>query len=149
MSAAWTAAARWSERGRRINAEVPGPVLRSWPWRLPDGDTVLLRQRMDEGSLSAYLDSLRRLRALELDVICPGHGPYVRDPAAKLDEYIAHRLERERRIVAALGDCARTEDELLAAAWDVIPDGLRVAAAWTLAAHLDKLREEGRLPEGV
>jgi glyoxylase-like metal-dependent hydrolase (beta-lactamase superfamily II) len=98
------------------------------------------------GSLGAYLDGLRRLRSLGLPRLFPGHGPVVPDPAAKLDEYIAHRLERERRIVAALAAGARTEDELLAAAWDSIPAGLRLPAAWTLAAHLDKLREEGRLP---
>ncbi len=103
----------------------------------------------DGGSLTAYLDGLRRLRALGLTRLCPGHGPIVEDPAAKLDEYIAHRLERERRIVAALDAGARTHDELLAAAWDEIPEGLRVPAAWTLEAHLEKLREEGRLPGGV
>lgn len=101
------------------------------------------------GPLGAYLDGLRRLRALGLRRLYPGHGPVVDDPAAKLDEYVAHRLERERRIVEALEAGARTEDELLAAAWDEIPEGLRLPAAWTLAAHLDKLRAEGRLPEGV
>ena len=57
------------------------------------GDTVLGAGSVfiapGEGSLSAYLDSLRRLRELDLELLCPGHGPYVRDPAAKLDEYIA------------------------------------------------------------
>ena len=101
------------------------------------------------GSLGAYLDGLRRLRALDLARLYPGHGPVVEDPRAKLDEYIAHRLERERRIVEALATGARTEDELLAAAWDEIPAGLRQPAAWTLAAHLAKLREEGRLPAGL
>ena len=101
------------------------------------------------GSLGAYLDGLRRLRALAPPRLFPGHGPVVEDPAAKLDEYIAHRLERERRIVEALAAGARTEDELLAAAWDEIPEGLRLPAAWTLAAHLEKLREEGRLPAGL
>ncbi len=101
------------------------------------------------GSLRAYLDGLRRLRALGLERLFPGHGPIVDEPAAKLDEYIGHRLERERRIVAALAAGARTEDELLAAAWDEVPDGLRLPAGWTLQAHLEKLREEGRLPEGM
>jgi glyoxylase-like metal-dependent hydrolase (beta-lactamase superfamily II) len=101
------------------------------------------------GSLGSYLDGLRRLRALRPARLYPGHGPVIDDPAAKLDEYVAHRLERERRIVAALEAGARTEDELLAAAWDEVPPGLRLPAAWTLAAHLEKLREEGRLPEGV
>ncbi len=101
------------------------------------------------GSLGAYLDGLRRLRALGLSRLYPGHGPVVEDPAAKLDEYVAHRLERERRIVAALAEGARTEAELLATAWDAVPDGLRLPAAWTLRAHLEKLRAEGRLPDGV
>jgi glyoxylase-like metal-dependent hydrolase (beta-lactamase superfamily II) len=114
------------------------------------GDTVLGEGSVfispGEGSLSAYLDSLRRLRSLDLEVIYPGHGPEVRDPAAKLDEYIAHRLDRERRLVEALESGLRTEDELLDAAWPEVPEALRPAAALTLAAHLEKLSEEGRLP---
>ena len=99
-----------------------------------------------EGSLSAYLDSLRRVRALDLDVLCPGHGPYVWDPAAKLDEYVAHRLERERLLLEALDAGARADDELLDRAWaDVGPD-LRPVAALSLRAHLEKLDEDGRLP---
>src|ERR687896_306695 len=66
-----------------------------------------------EGSLSAYLDSLQRLRSLPLEVLCPGHGPYVWDPAGKLDEYISHRLDRERRLLEALAAGLRTRDELL------------------------------------
>jgi glyoxylase-like metal-dependent hydrolase (beta-lactamase superfamily II) len=114
------------------------------------GDTVLGEGSVfidpSDGSLSAYLDSLRRLRSLDLEVLCPGHGPYVWDPAAKLDEYIAHRLDRERRLVAALDSGLRTDDELLDAAWPEVPAALRPVAALTLHAHLAKLREEGRLP---
>jgi glyoxylase-like metal-dependent hydrolase (beta-lactamase superfamily II) len=117
------------------------------------GDTVLgigsVFIAPGEGSLSAYLDSLRRLRELDLDVLCPGHGPYVRNPAAKLDEYIAHRLDRESRLVEALDAGLRGRDELLDAAWPDAPAELRPAAALTLAAHLEKLSEEGRLPADV
>jgi glyoxylase-like metal-dependent hydrolase (beta-lactamase superfamily II) len=97
------------------------------------------------GGLGQYLDGLRRLRALGLERIYPGHGPEVADPDAKLDEYVAHRLEREGRIVAALDAGLRDEDELVAAAWDDVPEGLRLPARWTLQAHLEKLRAEGRL----
>jgi glyoxylase-like metal-dependent hydrolase (beta-lactamase superfamily II) len=103
----------------------------------------------DPGAMRSYLDALGRLRALELTVICPGHGPVVLDPAAKLDEYVAHRLERERRLVAALDAGLRTADELLDRVWSDAPAALRPAATVTLAAHLDKLDEEGRLPDGV
>jgi glyoxylase-like metal-dependent hydrolase (beta-lactamase superfamily II) len=111
------------------------------------GDTVLGEGSVflppGEGSLSAYLDSLRRLRELDLELLCPGHGPYVRDPAAKLDEYIAHRLDRERRLVAALESGLRDRDALLDEVWSDAPRALRPAAALTLEAHLEKLREEG------
>ena len=103
----------------------------------------------DPGALSGYLAGLARLRARELALICPGHGPLVEDPAAKLDEYVAHRLERERRLLAALDGGGRSVDELLDAAWSDAPAILRPAATVTLAAHLDKLDEEGRLPAGV
>jgi glyoxylase-like metal-dependent hydrolase (beta-lactamase superfamily II) len=117
------------------------------------GDTVLGSGSVfiapGEGSLSDYLESLRRLRALPLDVLCPGHGPYVWDPAAKLDEYVAHRLERERRLVGALEAGLRTRDELLDSAWSDAPAELRYFAGLSLASHLEKLDAEGRLPEGV
>jgi glyoxylase-like metal-dependent hydrolase (beta-lactamase superfamily II) len=103
----------------------------------------------DPGSLRGYLAALERLRAMDLAVLCPGHGPLVLDANAKLDEYLAHRRDRERRLEAALADGLRTTDELLDRAWSDAPSALRGAAAVTLAAHLDKLDEEGRLPEGV
>jgi len=117
------------------------------------GDTVLGEGSVfiapGEGSLGAYLDSLRRLRSLDLEVLCPGHGPYVWEPAAKLDEYLEHRLDRERRLVAAFEEGARSEDELLDRAWPDAPEHLRPAAALTLRAHTEKLAEEGRLPPDV
>ena len=99
----------------------------------------------DAGSLSAYLDSLRRLQDLDLELICPGHGPWVTDPAAKLDEYVEHRMMRERRLVAALERGERSRAALLAEVWDDVPKQLRPAAAMVMQAHLDKLEAEGRL----
>lgn len=117
------------------------------------GDFVLGRGSVllvpHEHALALYLDALRRLRERDLGLLLPGHGPAVTDPAAKLDEYVAHRLDRERRLVAALDGGARTAEELLDAVWDDAPGILRLAAAVTLRAHLDKLDDEGRLPEGV
>jgi glyoxylase-like metal-dependent hydrolase (beta-lactamase superfamily II) len=101
------------------------------------------------GSLVAYLEGLTRLRQRKLAVICPGHGPPVFDAPAKLDEYISHRLDRERRLIAALERGKRTVAELLDEVWDDAPSALRAAATVTLAAHLDKLADEGRLPAGV
>ncbi|MGH2875949.1 MAG: MBL fold metallo-hydrolase [Solirubrobacteraceae bacterium] len=101
------------------------------------------------GALAGYLDALERLRARRLSVLLPGHGPLVTDPAGRLDEYLSHRRERERRLLAALGAGARSVRELLDEAWSDVPEQLRPMAAITLAAHLDKLDDEGRLPAGV
>jgi len=101
----------------------------------------------EPGALVGYLAALRRLRGIELRVLCPGHGPPVWDPAAKLDAYLAHREDRERRLLAALDRGLRDRGAILDAVWDDAPAILRPAAAATLEAHLHKLREEGRLPE--
>jgi glyoxylase-like metal-dependent hydrolase (beta-lactamase superfamily II) len=103
----------------------------------------------DPGALRGYLAGLERLRAVGFAALAPGHGPVVADPEAKLREYVAHRLDREARLVAALDAGARSIDALLDAAWDDVPDALRLPATVTLFAHLDKLAEEGRLPDGV
>lgn len=103
----------------------------------------------DPGALASYLKALARLRERPLTVLLPGHGPPVVDPSAKLDEYISHRLERERRLLAALERGKRTASDLLDEAWADVPAGLRPAAAVTLAAHLDKLSDEGLVPDGV
>jgi magnesium chelatase family protein len=47
------AAARWTAKGWRTNAEVPGPALREQPWRLSAAETAPLSKRLDTGSLSA------------------------------------------------------------------------------------------------
>src|SRR4051794_24775088 len=56
----------------------------------------------EPGALRGYLDGLRALRARGFAVLLPGHGPVVHDVTARLDGYIEHRLDRERRLVAAL-----------------------------------------------
>jgi glyoxylase-like metal-dependent hydrolase (beta-lactamase superfamily II) len=101
----------------------------------------------DGGSLAAYMDSLAKLRARDLELICPGHGPFVTDPGAKIVEYLDHRLERERKLTAALAEGMRSRRELLDAAWDDVPEELRPAAALVMQAHLEKLEAEGRFIE--
>lgn len=101
------------------------------------------------GALAGYLNGLTRLAERELDVLCPGHGPPIWTPRERISHYIEHRLERERRLLAALAGGRRATDELLDAAWSDVPQQLRPVAAVTLCAHLDKLEEEGLLPEGV
>lgn len=98
------------------------------------------------GSLVDYMESLARVRALGPALMCPGHGPWIEDPEAKIDEYVSHRLQRERKLVAALERGERSRQALLDAAWGDVPAAMRPAAALAMQAHLEKLEAEGRLP---
>lgn len=97
-------------------------------------------------SLAAFMDSLALLQEQEIELIAPGHGPWVTEPAAKLAEYVEHRRMRERRLLAALQRGERSRAELLATVWDDIPMELLPLAAMAMEAHLEKLEGEGRLP---
>jgi glyoxylase-like metal-dependent hydrolase (beta-lactamase superfamily II) len=103
----------------------------------------------DPGALAGYLAGLEKLRERDLDVLCPGHGPAIWDARTKLDQYIDHRLERERLLLAALAAGRRSTPELLDVAWSDVPAELRPVAAVSLRAHLDKLDDEARLPSDV
>jgi glyoxylase-like metal-dependent hydrolase (beta-lactamase superfamily II) len=100
-------------------------------------------------SLAAYLDSLALLQAEEIDLIAPGHGPWITEPEAKLAEYVEHRLMRERRLLAALEAGERSRAELLVIVWNDVPLELLPMAAMAMEAHLEKLEAEGRLPEDL
>ena len=88
-----------------VPGHAPDHLAFVWDGACFTGDAVL-----GEGSvfvaedLGPYLEALQRLRQLPLRVICPGHGPPVWDPKGKLDEYLAHRRERERKLLEALED---------------------------------------------
>lgn len=97
-------------------------------------------------SLAAFMDSLALLQEQAIELIAPGHGPWVTEPAAKLAEYVEHRQMRERRLLAALEGGERSRAELLATVWDDIPMELLPMAAMAMEAHLEKLEGQGRLP---
>jgi glyoxylase-like metal-dependent hydrolase (beta-lactamase superfamily II) len=132
---------------REGSAGRPGP-----PYACFTGDLVLgegssiVPTRELGGSLRDYMDSLRRLAELDLDLLYPGHGPPVADPAAKLAEYIGHREERQRRLETALERGERSRAALVAEVWDDVPPPLRGAAAVAMQAHLEMLEDQGRLP---
>jgi glyoxylase-like metal-dependent hydrolase (beta-lactamase superfamily II) len=97
------------------------------------------------GSLADYMASLRRVAELDVDVLAPGHGPLINDPAARIAEYVEHRESREHRLLAALDAGERSRAALLATVWDDVPEQLRPAAAIAMQAHLEKLAAEGSL----
>lgn len=96
------------------------------------------------GDLRAYLASLQRVRDLNPRRLLPGHGPIVDDPIALIDEYVAHRAQREQQILEAILGGARTVPDIVRRVYPALPESLSDAAAESVRAHLLKLREEGR-----
>src|SRR5262249_1697175 len=65
-----------------------------------------------EGNLSVYLDSLKRLQALDCRLLLPGHGSPSARPARTIQEALDHRAMREEQLLAALAAAPRTIPEL-------------------------------------
>jgi glyoxylase-like metal-dependent hydrolase (beta-lactamase superfamily II) len=98
-----------------------------------------------EGDMAAYLATLERLARLDLAVIYPGHGPEIREPAAKIAEYTNHRRERESQVLAALAAGASTAPEIRGRVYRDLDPRLFPAAEGSVLAHLAKLLNEGRV----
>jgi endoribonuclease LACTB2 len=102
----------------------------------------------DTGDLGQYMASLRRLLELDVAAIYPAHGPVIRNPRQKIEEYIAHRELRERQILDALADGAQLEPmQIVKKIYVDVPEYLHAAAANSVRSHLKKLLNEGRVVE--
>ena len=106
------------------------------------GSTVIINP--PDGDMRAYLASLERLLAEDLAILAPGHGYLIGSPRNELRRLIAHRLAREKKVVASLKKLrAASLEELLPLVYDDVPARIHGAAARSLTAHLDKLVAEG------
>ncbi len=97
------------------------------------------------GNLADYLRSLERLLAESPRAIYPAHGPRIADGSAKIREYIAHRMLREREILAAVADGLSRVGEMVERVYAAYPVQLHGPAAGSVSAHLQKLEREGRV----
>jgi len=110
------------------------------------GSTVVIAPL--DGDMRAYLDALRKLRQLDQFAVAPGHGPFIEDGHAKVDEYLVHRAQREQAIAAALADLTEhhgpaTIEQLVEAVYTDVPEHLHPIARYSVWAHLRKLAAEG------
>jgi ribonuclease/clavin/mitogillin len=97
-----------------------------------------------EGNMRDYLASLERYRALlpNIKVLFGGHGPAVASPRAKIEEYIAHRLEREANILQAVRAGASTPPEIVRRVYTDVNPKAHALAERAVLAHLEKLEAE-------
>lgn len=129
---------------------TPGHTADSLSFVLDDAvltaDTVLGRGTTvidtEDGSLSAYLESLRRLRGLGGRTVLPGHGPDLVNLEAVASGYLAHReqrLEQVRSALRELGDDA-TVRQVVEYVYVDVDEELWDVAEWSVQAQLDYLR---------
>ena len=124
-----------------------------WSWRdagaLFSGDHVMGWSTSvispPEGRVTDYLDSLRLLLARDETVYYPTHGPPITSPHEHVRALLEHRLERERQIVALLGDGPRTVAELVAIMYADVRPELHEPAGRSVTAHLIALIDAGRV----
>lgn len=98
-----------------------------------------------DGNMTDYLQSLERLLGFDISLILPGHGPLVGKPEAKIREYIKHRLERERQVIAALQGGRNTLGDITQLIYADVSAGLQRVAEFSVQAHLEKLMREGKV----
>jgi ribonuclease/clavin/mitogillin len=114
------------------------------------GDTVLGLGTVvifppPHGDMALYMQSLERLQTYDASLLCPGHGPPVRDVARKLQELIDHRREREQQILTAVGQGRGRPETMLADIYPELDRRLLGMARAQLLAHLHKLQTEGKV----
>ena len=107
------------------------------------GSTVVIDP--PDGNMLHYLESLARLKQLNLAALLPGHGPLIDNPDEVVDWLVDHRLQREAKVIAKLKEhpgLALTD--LTAFVYDEVDTKLHRLASRSLLAHLLKLETEGR-----
>jgi len=84
------------------------------------------------------------MRALpKLSVLFCGHGPPVANPYEKIDGYVAHRLERESKILDSIRQGASTPKEIVARVYTDVSPKAHARAERAVLAHLEKLQADG------
>lgn len=112
------------------------------------GDCILGEGSTVFEDLHDYMLSLKKILDINPKVIYPGHGPAIMNPKDKIEEYIAHRNQREAQILAALGEHTAsklTPMEIVKIVYRDTPENLHVAAAGNVSHHLHKLLKEGKV----
>lgn len=98
-----------------------------------------------DGSMADYMASLARLMARGDGLLLPGHGGPVTEPAAFLQSLKAHRLRRERAILARIRAGDRAITEMVKAIYRDTDPKLHGAAALSVLAHIEDLVERGEI----
>ncbi|CAB3403826.1 unnamed protein product [Caenorhabditis bovis] len=108
------------------------------------GDCILGEGTTVFEDLHDYMTSLNKIKDLKPKKIYPGHGPVINDVAKKIEEYIEHRMKREREIVAVLKDHDEISSmDITNQVYKDTPWAVRLAALNNVKLVLNKLIKDG------
>ena len=98
-----------------------------------------------DGDLTDFMASCARLAAREWRIFYPGHGAAVRDPAARLEWLVTHRLSREAAILKVLSTGPATATAIATQVYADTPPALLGAATRNVLAHLVDLNGKSQV----
>jgi glyoxylase-like metal-dependent hydrolase (beta-lactamase superfamily II) len=136
-----------------IAVHTPGHTADHLCFRLGDylftGDHIMGGSTVIIEDAAAYMTSLEKVAALEPAHLYPGHGPELPDAREVINEYIAHRIEREQQVLAALREGAASIGDIVDVVYEGLDPSLRFAATVQVHTQLIKLANEGRVSLGA
>ena len=112
---------------------------------LMNGSTVVIVP--PKGSMRDYILSLQKLQDYRIDVMAPGHGGLIKNPAEVVQWTIDHRLKREAKVLSNLSSAPVAIDQLVVCVYDDVDPSLHRMAELSLHAHLIKLAQDDRVIE--
>lgn len=138
---------------RLIAVHTPGHTADHVCFRLGEylftGDHIMGGSTVIIEDAAAYMKSLEKVAALDPAHLYPGHGPELPEARKVIAEYIAHRIEREQQVLAALAQGAAVINDIVDAVYIGLDPSLRMAATMQVHTQLIKLRNEGRVSLGA
>jgi glyoxylase-like metal-dependent hydrolase (beta-lactamase superfamily II) len=137
---------------RLVTVHTPGHTADHVCFRLGEylftGDHIMGGSTVIIEDAAAYMASLEKVAALDPAHLYPGHGPELPEARQVIAQYIAHRIERERQVLAALEDGAGTIAEVVEVVYAGLDPSLQMAATMQVHTQLIKLKNEGRVSLG-
>jgi len=104
-----------------------------------------------DGDMRAYFESLRTVQGRDDDVLWPTHGAPITEIGPFIDAFLAHRLDREAQVLAAVRGGQTSIEAMVEVLYADVRKELHKPAARSVLAHLVKLVDDGLviIEEGV
>jgi len=104
-------------------------------------------------SLGAYLDSLKKIYELDIELVLPAHRSLIDNCRQRIDELIAHHRERTNEVLKIIGNDRKTASQVASemhwdikfGPWDELPGTQKWFSAGEALSHLEHLVYEEQL----